>query len=305
MTDATPDHSIRLEFDFQLDQGRSMGRTGGKGRLGPVVYDGPDLWRTETTPAGPGTLRIRRDGETAHIDGWGPGLEPMIERVSGFLGGEDDPTRLVAHHPIVARWAKENPHRRMTATGTIWEHLIPTITGQKVPGPNNMSAWQGILRRWGHTAPGPGPETLVRPPDPDVIAGLAYHEFHRFDVERRRAQVIVEVGKRWRRLEEAAQMEGPAARKRLEAINGIGPWTSSIVTMLSLGDPDAVIVGDYWIPSYVTHHLVGESRSTDERMLEVLEPYKGQRARVQSLAKMAGGLPRYGHRMSLVDLQGR
>ena len=281
-----------------------MGRTGGKGPLGPVVYDGPDLWRAEDLPSGRATLRIRRDGHIAHVDAWGPGLEAAIEKVTGILGGEDDPSRLVPHHPIVARWVREQPHARITKTGTIWEHLLPTITGQKVPGPNNKSAWQGILRMWGRAPEGPAPPSLRLAPDPDLIAGLAYHEFHRFDVERKRAEVILEVARRHRRLEEAATMEGPAARKRLEAIRGIGPWSSSIVALLGTGDPDSVIVGDYWIPSYLSWHLAGERRASDERMLELLEPYVGQRARVQSFAKAAGSPPRRGPRLGLVDIKG-
>lgn len=282
-----------------------MGRTGGKGALGSVVYDGPDLWRAEDLPSGRATLRIRRLGHVAEVDAWGPGLEAALDKVPGLLGAHDDPSRLIPVDPVVERWAKEHPRARMTRTGTIWEHLLPTITGQKVPGPNNKSAWQGILHRWGRTPEGAAPSTLRLPPDPDVIAGLAYHELHRFDVERKRAEIIIEVGRRARRLEEAATMEPPAARRRLEAIRGIGPWSSSIVVMLGHGDPDSVIVGDYWIPSYVSWHLAGERRAGDERMLELLEPYKGQRARVQGYAKAAGAPPRRGPRMSLVDLQGR
>ncbi len=303
--DDVPDHSERYEFDFLLDQGRSMGRTGGKGPLGPVVYDGPDLWRAEDLPSGRATLRIRRLGHVAEVDGWGPGLAESMEKVPGLLGALDDPTRLVPVDPVVARWVKENPHSRLTRTGTIWEHLLPTISGQKVPGPNAKAGWQGILRRWGRRPEGPAPDDLVLPPDPDVIAGLSYAEFHRFDIERKRAEVIIEVGRRHRRLEEAATMEGPAARKRLEAIRGIGPWSSSIVAMLALGDPDSVIVGDYWIPSYVSWHLAGERRASDKRMLELLEPYRGQRARVQGFAKAAGAPARRGPRLSLVDIQGR
>ncbi len=282
-----------------------MGRTGGKGPLGPVTYDGPDLWRAEDLPSGRATLRIRRDGNVAHVDAWGPGLAEAMEKVPGLLGALDDPARLVPADPVVARWVKRFPHARMTRTGTIWEHLLPTISGQKVPGPNAKAGWQGMLRRWGRRPEGPAPADLMLPPDPDVIAGLGYAEFHRLDIERKRAEIIIEVGRRHRRLEEAATMEGPAARTRLEAIRGIGPWTSSIVTQLALGDPDSVIVGDYWIPSYVSWHLAGERRASDERMLELLEPYRGQRARVQSFAKGAGAPPRRGPRLALVDIQGR
>ena len=42
----------------------------------------------------------------------------------------------------------------------------------------------------------------------------------------------------------------------------------------------------------------GEARGTDERMLELLEPYAGQRARVVLLLELSGiGAPRFGPRM--------
>jgi 3-methyladenine DNA glycosylase/8-oxoguanine DNA glycosylase len=300
-----PDHSQRFEFDFELAQGRSMGRTGGKGRLGTVVYDGPDLWRAEDLPSGPATLRIRRLGHLAEVDAWGPGLEEALAKVPGLLGASDEPSRLQPTDPVVSRWVAQHPTARLTRTGTIWEHLIPTITGQKVPGPNNKAAWQGILRTWGRTPAGDAHPDLRLAPDPDVIAGLADHDFHRFDLERKRAETLIEVGRRARRLEEAARMEPPAARQRLEAVRGVGPWSSAVVTLMAHGDPDAVITGDYWLPSYVAWHLAGERRADDRRMLELLEPYRGQRARVQGFAKAAGAPPRRGPRLALVDLSDR
>lgn len=48
------------------------------------------------------------------------------------------------------------------------------------------------------------------------------------------------------------------------------------------------------------------SPADDERMLEILEPYIGQRARVQNLVKSGRSRPpRHGPRLSLTDLSGR
>jgi 3-methyladenine DNA glycosylase/8-oxoguanine DNA glycosylase len=69
---------------------------------------------------------------------------------------------------------------------------------------------------------------------------------------------------------------------------------------VSRGDPDAVSVGDYHIPSMVGWALAGERRADDARMLELLEPYRGQRARVIRLLELAGvGAPRRAPRMPL------
>jgi 3-methyladenine DNA glycosylase/8-oxoguanine DNA glycosylase len=104
------------------------------------------------------------------------------------------------------------------------------------------------------------------------------------------------------RLEETLTMDLPSARQRLEAFPGVGPWTAAKVALVALGDPDAVPVGDYHLPHIVGYALEGTPRSTDERMLELLEPYRGHRARAVRLISVAGvTAPRYGPRMPLRD----
>jgi 3-methyladenine DNA glycosylase/8-oxoguanine DNA glycosylase len=99
-------------------------------------------------------------------------------------------------------------------------------------------------------------------------------------------------------LEALAALPPEDARHRLEAIPGVGPWTSAEVARLSFGDPDAVSVGDYHLPNIVSWALAGEPRGTDERMLELLEPYRGQRGRVQRLLEASQiSPPAFGSRM--------
>jgi hypothetical protein len=58
-----------------------------------------------------------------------------------------------------------------------------------------------------------------------------------------------------------------------------------------MGDPDAVAVGDFHLKNLVSFNLAGEARGTDERMLELLTPYKGQRGRVVRLLQLDGRPP--------------
>src|SRR3990172_5478067 len=98
---------------------------------------------------------------------------------------------------------------------------------------------------------------------------------------------------------------GAAAAARLRAYPGIGPWTAAEVTLRALGDPDAVSVGDFHLRNLVAFALAGEPRGTDERMIELLGPWRGHRARVIRLLEASGiEAPRYGPRYSPPDRRG-
>jgi 3-methyladenine DNA glycosylase/8-oxoguanine DNA glycosylase len=83
------------------------------------------------------------------------------------------------------------------------------------------------------------------------------------------------------------------------AVPGIGPWTLAEVGRIAFGDPDALSVGDFHLPNLVGWALAREPRADDARMLELLEPYRGQRGRVQRLLEVSGiQAPRYGPRLA-------
>jgi len=71
----------------------------------------------------------------------------------------------------------------------------------------------------------------------------------------------------------------------------------------------AVSLADAHLPNLVAWVLAGEPRGTDERMLELLAPWAGHRARVVRLLERSGlAAPRYGPRIAprdLVDLAPR
>lgn len=78
----------------------------------------------------------------------------------------------------------------------------------------------------------------------------------------------------------------------MQAVAGIGPWTAGLVAQVALGDPDAVVVGDYHLPHIVSFTLTGERRGSDERMMELLEPYRPWRGLAQWLIVRGGQRPR-------------
>lgn len=279
----------------------------GRGRFDPALRfeASGSAWRATRTPDGPATLFIELEpgGARARVRAWGPGAPHALGSVDALLGLDDDPTALVPCHPAVADAVRRLAGLRIGRTGNVMEALVPAILEQKVTRTEAWRAYRAIIGRWGEDAP--GPPGLRVPPTAATLAALPYHAFHPVGLERRRAELIRAVAREAPRLEQlAATAAGPGgdpepAYRALRAFPGIGPWTVAEVGARALGDPDAVSVGDAHLPNTVAWALAGEPRGTDERMLELLEPYRGQRGRVIRLLEATWrAAPRYGPRVA-------
>jgi 3-methyladenine DNA glycosylase/8-oxoguanine DNA glycosylase len=171
------------------------------------------------------------------------------------------------------------------------------VIGQKVTAGEALTAYAALIRRLGEPAPGPG--GLRLPPTGARLAALPYFEFHPMGVERRRAEVLRQIGRLEPRIEEMIAFSAQEARSRLQTIPGIGPWTAAEATATAFGDPDAVSLGDAHIPDLVSWALAGEARGNDARLLELLAPYSGQRGRVIRLLQVSRiKIPRFGPRFA-------
>ncbi|MCA1572320.1 MAG: hypothetical protein LC798_18825 [Chloroflexi bacterium] len=187
------------------------------------------------------------------------------------------------------------PGLRLPRSGRVLHALVPSVFEQKITGTEAFRAYAALLRVYGEPAPGPG--QLLLPPSAETLAAMPYHAFHLIGIERRRAEVVRRAASRASWLESA--MTAEEATRRLLSLPGIGAWTAAEVVRSAFGFPDAVSVGDFHLPNAVGWALAGEPRATDARMLELLEPYRGQRGRVQRLLEVGRVMaPRYGSRMA-------
>ena len=247
------------------------------------------------TPDGPATTHIRVDNDEVEVEAWGAGTEWALDATPALLGEDDDPSSFTPQHDIVDKLHRRFHGLRIGRTGLIWHHLPLVILEQKVTGAEATRSWRSLVKTFGEDAPGPQPLRLG--PTPESLAALAYHEFHPHGVERKRAEIIINAARRVNRMEEAAAMPVDQAYERMMAFRGIGIWTASLVLGEAIGDPDAIPIGDYHVKNTVSWALAGEPRGTDERMIELLEPYRGHRQRVVRLLHLGGiGAPKYGPR---------
>jgi len=253
-------------------------------RLGPWGFE-----RATRTPNGPASIRVRWDQTTAEVDVWGEGAEWVVARASALLGCDDDVSGFDPAHPVLrATWAGMSG-QRMCRTGTLWHDLAWFIVQQRVRFADAANSWRSLVRQFGE--PAPGPVDLLLPPAADRIGALGYHELHPLGIERNRATTLIRTARAVHRLSAKVDLPFAEVEPRLRALPGVGPWTTAGLASLTWGDADAVIVGDAGIPSLASWVLAREPWGDDERLIELLEPYRPHRYRVIQLLWASGLKP--------------
>jgi 3-methyladenine DNA glycosylase/8-oxoguanine DNA glycosylase len=294
------ERTIALPFPIDVARTLSLVRHGAHDPTMRIV--GTEIWRASRAPAGPATVRLVQRGDRVEATAWGEGAEAALDAVPSWIGCHDDDHGFAPDHPVLAKLWRDLASVRLPRTGAVTECLVDVVLEQRVTTFEARRAHHQMVERWGEDAP--GPTDLRLPPDPEVLAGIAYYDLHVIGIERKRADTVRRVAASSRRLDALAALPPAEARARLEQIAGIGPWSAAQTALVALGDPDAVPVGDVHLPSTVTHVLTGVAVDDDEAMLEALEPYAGQRGRVIVLVKAAGlAAPKHGPRYAPRDIR--
>ena len=274
-------------------------------RIGQGADSTGHFTRATLTPHGPATLHIRwRPGRGPDAEAWGPGADWLLDRVPALLGAGDPgaPHLETDTHPVVADAARRGRLIRFGASGTLYHELLPTIIEQRITSKEAKQQYARLCRELGEVAPGPF-DGLLLPPAPSTLARRPGWWFHPLGIERKRAEPLTEVARHASRFWAWSELDPAETARRLRLIRGIGVWTTGVVVGRALGDADAVPVGDYHIKHIVANALAGEARATDERMLQLLAPYLGQRGRVVRLLKAAGhGAPKFGPRQRILPM---
>ncbi len=284
-----------------------------RGNADPSFAAHPNgFWMAFTTPSGAVTLRLSAGGlgEDTFVDAqaWGPGAEDAIAGVPRLLGADDDWSAFdePGFHATLPRLVTEARRRnlalRLPSTGRLVDSLVPTILEQKVTTLEARRGYRYLMYRFGTKAPGSvAPQGLLVPPTARQWLAVPSWEWHKAGVGPQRSATVMRALKSAVALERLAGLDPARAGAKLQTIPGIGVWTAAEVVQRTHGCPDSISVGDYHLASYVGYALLGR-KIDDAGMLELLEPWRGQRQRLVRMLYLSGfRKPTFGPRMTVQD----
>lgn len=239
-----------------------------------------EAFRATRTPIGSATLHLVVRGAELEASAWGAGADWVLEQVPELIG-EDDRHDFWPRHPLVRGLLEQHRGLRIGASRRVFEALLQAVCAAAVSDFEGTRAHRQILARLGEPAPGPGGLTIA--PLGRVLATTTVHELHPLGLERARADVLRRAAAREASVESVYDHGPGEADERLRSVAGVSGAVAARIRLRALGDADAVPVGDPIARDLVAHAFTGARRGTDAQMLELLEPFRGQRGRVVRL----------------------
>ena len=242
------------------------------------------------------------------VDAWGPGAGEWVERAPYWCGAADDWTRFEGSPaydrlPETLRLTRRrHPGLRLPATGAVVDRAVIAVIEQRVTAVEAIRAYRYLVRLAGEPAPGPAPAGMLVPPTAAQWRSIPSWQWHRAGVDPHRSATVMRAVHRAAALERLGCATDPAeVRVKLQTLPGIGVWTAAEITQCTHADPDGISLRDYHLADYVCWFFDGAPGS-DDRMEELLEPWRGHRQRVVRLIKASGHRnPSFGPRLSPAD----
>jgi 3-methyladenine DNA glycosylase/8-oxoguanine DNA glycosylase len=144
--------------------------------------------------------------------------------------------------------------------------------------------WTRIAKKYGARTR----DELIAFPSAETIARMDSWRFEELGVDPKRTRAMIGLARDVVRRGTFGWTDRARVRKHMRAVRGIGVWTTEMTMGFGYGDPDALPLADLHLPHLVTWALARERPGTDERMEQLLEPYRGHRFRAVRLLLDAG-----------------
>ncbi|MER5740814.1 MULTISPECIES: AlkA N-terminal domain-containing protein [unclassified Streptomyces] len=241
--------SLRLPFRAPLEPSNLFGH------LAATAVPGVEEWRdgayrrTLALPYGHGIVALapRPDHIACRLSLTDPrDLTHAISRCRRLLDLDADPVAVdgrLRDDPLLAPLVDKAPGRRVPGTVDPAEFAVRAVLGQQVSTAAARTHAARLVTAHGVPVEDPEGGLTHLFPTPRALAGL---DPETLALPRsRRATLLTLV----RALADGSLVLGPdtdraETRARLLALPGFGPWTTEVIAMRALGDPDAFLPGD-------------------------------------------------------------
>lgn len=254
-------------------------------------------------PTAPLVVEFRHEGDVICAQIAGPDIDWLAPLLTGLLGLDFQPPTFNAPSRL-RNLARKHAGLRLPRAPLIFPRVVQIVLGQLVSHRDACHGWKELVRRHGTKAP--GHDDLYLPPAADVLARLASFHFVECSILPEQGRRIVGLARMAKRIESAwgnglAEDAADNTCRFLEAQRGVGPWTIGSLRGSSMGDSDAIVLGDYSLPKHVAYFFTGDETingtdATDDDMLKLLQPFRPHRYYVTALLMHAPHPPRRGPR---------
>ncbi|MFI2733938.1 AlkA N-terminal domain-containing protein [Streptomyces sp. NPDC018711] len=241
--------SLRLPFRTPLEPSNLFGH------LAATAVPGVEEWRdgayrrTLSLPYGHGIVALapRPDHIACRLFLTDPrDLTHAISRCRRLLDLDADPVAVderLRADPLLAPIVDKAPGRRVPGTVDAAEFAVRAVLGQQVSTAAARTHAARLVTAHGVPVEDPEGGLTHLFPGPEALAAL---DPETLALPRSRRTTLLTLV---RALADGSLPLGPAddreeARARLLALPGFGPWTTEIIAMRALGDPDAFLPGD-------------------------------------------------------------
>ncbi|UQX89350.1 helix-turn-helix domain-containing protein [Jatrophihabitans telluris] len=201
-------------------------------------------------PHGPGlvTLRPATDHVRARLRLTDQrDLSAAVNRIRRLLDLDADPQAIdevLGRQPELRPWVRRRPGLRSPGSVDSFEMAVRAIVGQQISVAGARTVLASITRAYSPVVSGLDPDGSWRLfPSAERLAGI---DPAQLPMPLRRGQTIVRVAQAMATGELVLDpgSDRPAARARLLALSGIGPWTADYLLMRAIGDPDVYLAED-------------------------------------------------------------
>ncbi len=257
-------------------------------RMGPydrTVYLSDDCFRKAFFFDGvAATVEVCRDGDALQVSVFGERPEALLTEVLRGFSQSDLYAEFATEDSGILRLHRRLTGLRILRVPWLYDTTCGLILQQRIRSVDAFRDWRRLTQRYVSDAP----LGLRVFPAAEVLARVPLHELEGMGIDQQRGRTLLRFANEMRFVRFDTGMSFADLRRCLGGVAGIGGWTVESVMGLSGGDVDAVIPGDLHLPRAVCYALAGEMQWSDERMLELLEPFRGHRYRVIRLLYASG-----------------